>query len=146
MCFLTLVSGHQDIKIPSETLNINNGSSHSRPHIVFTMVVSSFEEAQKGVVEIGKFSVPLQDILGFILKDLHYFKLESKKENEARKAEIADKFKELDDKIEQDTDRLKDILKRKVEMRENSLFFQKPLSKPLLPQQPFFHCKNSSKI
>ena len=81
------------------------------------MGISGFEEAQKSVVDIGKFSVPLQDILSFMLKDFQGLKQEFKKENEARKAEMGEKFKELESRVEQDSQRMKEILKREVFIR-----------------------------
>ena len=78
------------------------------------MVVATVEDANRCVLEIGKFSGPLQDILAFVLKDLTCLKTDFKRENEARKAELAEKLKEMEDKLEQDGDRLKEIVKRKV--------------------------------
>ena len=78
------------------------------------MVLASVEDANRCVLDIGKFSMPLQDILGFLLKDLTCLKTDFRRENEARKSELAEKLKEMEDKLEQDCDRLKEIVKRKV--------------------------------
>ena len=78
------------------------------------MVVATVEDANRCVLEIGKFSGPLQDILAYVLKDLTCLKTDFKKENEARKSELAEKLKQMEEKLEQDRDRLKEIVKRKV--------------------------------
>ena len=92
------------------------------------MVVATAEDANRCVLEIGKFSGPLQDILAFVLKDLTCLKTDFKRENEARKAELAEKLKEMEDKLEQDGDRLKEIVKRKVLSAQSIYLLMLPIS------------------
>ena len=80
--------------------------------VCIKMAISSVEDANRGVLEIGKFSMPLQEVLAYLLKDLTCLKTDFKTENDSRKSELAEKLKELEDKLEQDTDRLKEIVKR----------------------------------
>ena len=54
---------------------------------------------------MGNFSPPLEQILIFLLKETESIKSESRKENEARKAELNAKIKEIDDRLNQETDR-----------------------------------------
>ena len=54
---------------------------------------------------MGNFSPPLEQILAYILKETESIKSESMKENEARKAELNAKIKEIDDRLSQETDR-----------------------------------------
>lgn len=54
---------------------------------------------------MGNFSPPLEQILAYLLKETESIKSESRKENEARKAELNAKIKEIDDRLSQETDR-----------------------------------------
>ena len=59
----------------------------------------------KRIVEVGSFSPPLEQILAFLLKESESIKAETKKENEARKAELNAKVKDIEDRLEQETTR-----------------------------------------
>ena len=54
---------------------------------------------------MGSFSPPLEQILSFLLKESESIKTETRKENEARKAELNAKVKDIEDRLEQETDR-----------------------------------------
>ena len=85
------------------------------------MVLNSVDEAQKKITEIGDFSAKLADVLNFMLKDQQNFKDQTKKDNEVRKAEFDQMAKNLDDKLESDTNRLKEILRRENEERQREM-------------------------
>ena len=49
--------------------------------------------------------MPLEQILAFLLKESESIKSEFKKENEAQKTLLGAKFKEIEDRLEQETNR-----------------------------------------
>ena len=64
-----------------------------------------YEISFQRIIDVGTFSPPLEQILVFLLKETESIKSESRKENEARKAELNAKIKEIDDRLNQETDR-----------------------------------------
>ena len=85
------------------------------------MVLNNLEEAQKRISEIGAFSGKLEEVLAFILKEHFLFKESTKKDNEARKAELAQAAQNLDDRLEAETNRLKEVLRRENEERQREM-------------------------
>ena len=85
------------------------------------MVLNTVEEAQKRISEIGGFSQKLEEVLSFVLKEHLTWKEASKKENEARKAELEKTAKNLDERLEAETDRLKEVLKRTNEEHQREI-------------------------
>ena len=67
--------------------------------------LQNFLNTLKRIVEVGSFSPPLEQILSFLLKESESIKTETRKENEARKAELNAKVKDIEDRLEQETDR-----------------------------------------
>ena len=55
--------------------------------------------------------MPLEQILAFLLKESESIKSEFKKENEAQKTLLGAKFKEIEDRLEQETNRFLCLLK-----------------------------------
>ena len=85
------------------------------------MVVNTVDEAQKRIGEIGGFSSKLEEVLQFLLKEHLSWKEASKKENEARKAELEKAAKSLDERLDSETDRLKEVLKRANEEHQREI-------------------------
>lgn len=85
------------------------------------MVLNSSEEVQKRIAEIGSFSAKLEEVLSFMLKDQLEFKTAVKKDNEVRKAEMQQNSKGFEDRLEAETNRLKEILRRENEERQREL-------------------------
>ncbi len=69
------------------------------------MPLSSVEEAQKRIVEIGGFSPVLQEVLLYLLKEQVVIKENAKRDGDAKKAELEQKTKELDERLEAETQR-----------------------------------------
>ena len=85
------------------------------------MVLNSVEEAQKRIAEIGGFSAKLEEVLSYLFKEHLAFKEISKKDNEQRKAELENAAKSLDERLEAETNRLKEILRRENEERQREM-------------------------
>merc|ERR1712241_1206384 len=85
------------------------------------MVLNTVEEAQKRITDIGGFSAKLEEVFSFLLKEHLAFKDASKKENDLRKAELEKAAKGLDERLEAETNRLKEILKRENEERQREM-------------------------
>ena len=72
-------------------------------------------------MEIGGFSPKLEEILGFLLKEHLNLKESTKKDNETRKSELEKAAKSLDERLEAETDRLKEVLKRANEEHQRDM-------------------------
>ena len=70
-----------------------------------------FEEAQKRIEEVGGFSKKLEEVLLFLLKETQDIRETVSKENEARKADIEKRCKDLERAFSEDSSRLKEIIK-----------------------------------
>merc|ERR1712013_927582 len=84
-----------------------------------TMLV--FEEAQKRIEEVGCFSNKLEEVLLYLLKETQDIRQTITKENEARKAEIEKKGKDLERLFQEDSNRLKEIIKKENEERQRDM-------------------------
>merc|ERR1739844_527219 len=76
-----------------------------------------FEEAQKRIEEVGCFSNKLEEVLLYLLKETQDIRQTITKENEARKAEIEKRCKDLERLFQEDSNRLKEIIKKENEER-----------------------------
>eukprot|EP00090_Calanus_glacialis_P047592 TRINITY_DN9958_c0_g1_i1.p1 TRINITY_DN9958_c0_g1~~TRINITY_DN9958_c0_g1_i1.p1 ORF type:complete len:890 (+),score=282.79 TRINITY_DN9958_c0_g1_i1:145-2814(+) len=80
-----------------------------------------FEEAQKRIEEVGGFSKKLEEVLLYLLKETQDIRETVTKENEARKGEIEKKCKDLERSFQDDSNRLKEIIKKENEERQRDM-------------------------
>jgi len=80
-----------------------------------------FEEAQKRIQEVGCFSSKLEEVLLYLLKETQDIRETATKENEARKTEIEKKCKDLERSFQEDSNRLKEIIKKENEERQRDM-------------------------
>jgi len=80
-----------------------------------------FEEAQKRIEEVGCFSNKLEEVLLYLLKETQDIRQTITKENEARKAEIEKRCKDLERLFQEDSNRLKEIIKKENEERQRDM-------------------------
>jgi len=80
-----------------------------------------FEEAQKRIEEVGCFSNKLEEVLLYLLKETQDIRDTATKENEARKADIEKKCKDLERSFQDDSNRLKEIIKKENEERQRDM-------------------------
>jgi len=80
-----------------------------------------FEEAQKRIEEVGCFSNKLEEVLLYLLKETQDIRETATKENEARKADIEKKCKDLERSFQDDSNRLKEIIKKENEERQRDM-------------------------
>jgi len=80
-----------------------------------------FEEAQKRIEEVGCFSNKLEEVLLYLLKETQDIRETVAKENNARKAEIEKKCKDLERTFQEDNNRLKEIIKKENEERQRDM-------------------------
>jgi len=80
-----------------------------------------FEEAQKRIEEVGCFSSKLEEVLLYLLKETQDIRDTVSKENNARKAEIEKKCGDLQKQFQDDSNRLKDIIKKENEERQRDM-------------------------
>merc|ERR1711892_545709 len=90
-----------------------------RKNIAGTMLV--FEEAQKRIEEVGCFSNKLEEVLLYLLKETQDIRETATKENGARKADIEKKCKDLERSFQDDSNRLKEIIKKENEERQRDM-------------------------
>jgi len=80
-----------------------------------------FEEAQKRIEEVGCFSNKLEEVLLYLLKETQDIRENTTKENNARKAEMEKKCGDLQKFFQDDSNRLKDIIKKENEERQRDM-------------------------
>lgn len=80
-----------------------------------------FEEAEKRIQEVGCFSTKLEEVLLYLLKESQDIRDTMVKENEERKAETEKRCKDLEKQFQDDTNRLKDIIKKENEERQRDM-------------------------
>ena len=80
-----------------------------------------FEEAQKRIEEVGCFSNKLEEVLLYLLKETQDIRENVTKENNARKAEMEKKCGDLQKLFQDDSNRLKDIIKKENEERQRDM-------------------------
>jgi len=80
-----------------------------------------FEEAQRRIEEVGCFSSKLEEVLLYLLKETQDIRDTVSKENNARKAEIEKKCGDLQKQFQDDSNRLKDIIKKENEERQRDM-------------------------
>merc|ERR1712192_58076 len=85
----------------------------------FKMLV--FEEAERRIQEVGGFSTKLEEVLLYMLKDSKDIRDTMVKENEAMKADSEKRLKEMEKQFQDDTSRLKEIIKKENEERQRDM-------------------------
>jgi len=80
-----------------------------------------FEEAERRIGEVGGFSTKLEEVLLYLLKETQDIRDTMVKENEARKAETEKRCKDLEKQFQDDTNRLKEIIKKENEERQRDM-------------------------
>jgi len=93
--------------------NIVNGTTKD--------IIASLEDAQKKIEEVGDFSVVLKSVLSFLLKKSQSIEESLFKENEARKVEIETKSKKLEQTLQEENTKLKQIIKKENEERQRDM-------------------------
>merc|ERR1719228_2927104 len=71
--------------------------------------------------EVGGFSTKLEEVLLYLLKETQDIRDTMVKENEARKAETEKRCKDLEKQFQDDTNRLKEIIKKENEERQRDM-------------------------
>ena len=80
-----------------------------------------FEEAERRIQEVGGFSSKLEEVLLYMLKDSKDIRDTIVKENEAMRAETEKRLKEMEKQVQDDTNRLKEIIKKENEERQRDM-------------------------
>ena len=80
-----------------------------------------FEEAERRIQEVGGFSSKLEEVLLYMLKDSKDIRDTMVKENEAMRAETEKRLKEMEKQVQEDTNRLKEIIKKENEERQRDM-------------------------
>jgi len=80
-----------------------------------------FEEAQARISEVGCFSTKLEEVLLYMLKETQDIRDTLTKENEARKADMEKKCKDLQQSFQEENNRLKEIIKKENEERQRDM-------------------------
>jgi len=85
------------------------------------MVVTTLEEAEKRITEIGAFSPPLQQLLQYLLKDAQAIRAEVKSEMEGQKNNLVQATKNLEAAMNTGQDKLKEIIQKENEQRQQDM-------------------------
>jgi len=84
-------------------------------------IMLSLEEAMKKIVEVGDFSLVLQDVLLFLLQKSQNMEKNLVKETETRKIEAEKNNKELQQTLQEENTKLKQIIKKENEERQRDM-------------------------
>merc|ERR1711892_288008 len=109
----------KDTSTPSKSGIVNNKGLENG--ILVDKLMLSLEDANKKIVEVGDFSLVLQDVLLFLLQKS--LKLEDNllKESETRKTETEKNNKELQQMLQDENTKLKQIIKKENEERQRDM-------------------------
>merc|ERR1711892_166936 len=109
----------KDTSTPSKSGIVNNKGLENGTLV--DKIMLSLEDANKKIVEVGDFSLVLQDVLLFLLQKS--LKLEDNllKESETRKTETEKNNKELQQMLQDENSKLKQIIKKENEERQRDM-------------------------
>merc|ERR1711892_1038274 len=109
----------KDTSTPSKSGIVNNKGLENGTLV--DKIMLSLEDANKKIVEVGDFSLVLQDVLLFLLQKS--LKLEDNllKESETRKTETEKNNKELQQMLQDENTKLKQIIKKENEERQRDM-------------------------
>ena len=80
-----------------------------------------FEEAERRIQEVGCFSSKLEEVLLYLLKETQDIRDTVAKENNARKAELDKRCSDLSKLMQDDSTKLKEIIKKENEERQRDM-------------------------
>merc|ERR1711892_1541407 len=109
----------KDTSTPSKSGIVNNKGLENGTLV--DKIMLSLEDANKKIVEVGDFSLVLQDVLLFLLQKS--LKLEDNllKESKTRKTETEKNNKELQQMLQDENSKLKQIIKKENEERQRDM-------------------------